>query len=70
MRFSTASPAFPGWIVSCSFNYLNSIHQFPDELFDLVKKLEVGLMYVDAAVSGVVLTAGFVRFVLEVFRGN
>jgi len=59
-----------GWIVSCSFNYLNSIHQFPDELFNLVTKLEVGLVYVDAAVSGVVLTGGIVRFVLEVFRGN
>jgi hypothetical protein len=59
-----------GWIVSCSFNYLNSIHQFPDELFKLVTRLDVGLVYVDAAVSGVVLTAGIVRFVLEVFRGN
>jgi hypothetical protein len=59
-----------GWIVSCSFNYLNSIHRFPDEILELVTRLEVGLVYIDAAVSGVVLTAGIVRFVLEVFRGN
>jgi hypothetical protein len=59
-----------GWAVSCSFNYLNSIHKFPDEIFELVTRLEVGLVYIDAAVSGVVLTAGIVRFVVEVFKGN
>jgi hypothetical protein len=79
----TASPALPrggttlvfvalfslGWIVSCSFNYLNTIHKFPDEIFKLVTRLEIGVVYIDAVVSGVVLTAGIIRFVIEVFEG-
>ena len=56
--------------MSCSINYLNSIHKFPDEIFKLVTTSEVGLVYIDAAVSGVILTAGIVRFVVEVFKGN
>jgi hypothetical protein len=58
-----------GWIVSCSFNYSNTIHKFPDEIFKLVTRLEIGLVYIDAAVSGVVLTADIIRFVVEVFEG-
>ncbi len=58
-----------GWTVSCVFNYLDSIHKFPDEIFKIVTKLEVGLVYIDAAVSGAVLLAGIGRFVRDVFEG-
>jgi hypothetical protein len=60
-----------GWIVSCVFNYLDTIHKFPDEIFKLVTRLEIGLVYVDAIVSGVVLLAGILRFVRDaVWEGS
>jgi hypothetical protein len=59
-----------GWIVSFVFNYLDSIHKFPDEIFKLVTRLEIGLVYVDAVVSGIVLLAGIVRFVRDVVLEN
>ncbi len=58
-----------GWIVSCVFNYLDSIHKFPEEIFNLDTKLEVGLVYIDAMVSGAVLLAGIGRFIMDVFEG-
>jgi hypothetical protein len=55
-----------GWIVSWVFNYLDALHKFPDEIFKLVTRLEIGLVYVDAVVSGIVLLAGILRFVRDV----
>ena len=55
-----------GWGVSCFFNYLDSIHKFPDEIFKLVTRLEIDLVYVDTVVGGVVLLTGIIRFVRDV----
>jgi hypothetical protein len=59
-----------GWIVSCIFTYLGTIHRFPDEIFALATRLEVGLVYVDALFSGIVLLSGIVRFVKDVIGEN
>lgn len=57
-----------GWGVAVIFAFLHSVHAFPDQIFELVSRLEVGLIYLDAAVCGVVLFAGIVRFVREVLE--
>ena len=57
-----------GWSVSFLLNYLNSIRNFPPEVFTLVTRLEIGLLYVDTVLSGVILllcTFRFVRDALE-----
>jgi hypothetical protein len=57
-----------GWGVAVAFAFLHSVHAFPDQIFDLVSRLEIGLIYLDAAVCGVVLFAGIVRFVREILE--
>jgi len=55
-----------GWLVSFLISYLDSQHKFPSELFSLVTKLEVWVVYIDIGVSAVVLIAGLWRFVWDV----
>lgn len=57
-----------GWLVSCAFNYLNSIHKFPSTILILLTHLEVGLVYIDAGLSGAVLLAGIFRFIRDVLE--
>jgi hypothetical protein len=57
-----------GWGVAVAFAFLHSLHAFPDQIFELVSRLETGLIYLDAAVCAVVLLAGFVRFVREILE--
>jgi hypothetical protein len=59
-----------GWgvAVAVAFAFLQSVHAFPDQVFDLVSRLELGLIYLDAAVCGVVLMVGIVRFVRDVLE--
>lgn len=59
-----------GWSISFLLNYLNSIRNFPPEIFTLVTRLEIGLLYVDIVVSGAVLLLCIVRFVKEVVEGR
>ena len=34
-----------GWGVAVIFAFLHSVHAFPDQIFELVSRLEVGLIY-------------------------
>ncbi len=60
-----------GWLVSVVLHALHQQHPFPDEIFRFVTKIELYLVYADAALSAVVLIAGMVHFckkVVEVRR--
>lgn len=59
-----------GWWVSWVFNYLNAIRKFPAPILIVLTHLEIGLVYIDAGVSGCVLLAGIIRFVLDVWKGD
>jgi hypothetical protein len=54
-----------GWGASFVFGYLNSVRNFPPEIFTLFTRLEIGLFYIDTLASGIVLLAGVVRFVRD-----
>ena len=46
-----------------------SIRNFPPEILTLVTRLEIGLLYVDVVVSGVILLLCLVRLVRDVLEG-
>jgi len=54
------------WVVALFLHWLNAIHPLPVEIYGLVTKFEVGLVYIDAVLCLVVLIAGLIRFVREV----
>jgi len=59
-----------GWTVSFIFNYLHTVHEFPAGIFKLVAGSEIGLIYLDAIVCGVVLLAGILRYVRDVLEND
>ena len=59
-----------GWTVSLAFSYLHSVHEFPHRVFELVSRLEVGLIYLDAGVSAIVLVAGITRYLRNVLESE
>lgn len=56
------------WLVSLFLNYLNYLQPFPDEIFRLVKRLEIYMIYFDAAVCVVVLLASARRSLTNILR--
>jgi hypothetical protein len=57
-----------GWFASVALNHLHQAHPFPTDVLALLKRFELGLIYLDAAVSAVVLTVGAVRFCKSILR--
>jgi len=51
------------WSLSALVGYLHGIHALPDAIFGLISRIEVGIVYVDAALCGIVLLACTWRFV-------
>lgn len=51
------------WLLSALVGYLHGIHALPDAIFSLVSRIEVGIVYADAALCGIVLLACAWRFV-------
>lgn len=52
------------WLVSFSFDHLQSIHPFPGPIFWFISVLEIALFYLDAAASVIVLVLGVVRYLV------
>jgi hypothetical protein len=59
-----------GWCASFVFHYLNAVHHFPEEIFTLLTRFEIGLVYVDTAVSGIVLLTGILRYIRDVLEND
>lgn len=57
-----------GWAVSYLLHWLHSIHPFPDEIFRIITKIEVVVIYADGLLCGVVLMAGALRFCKELME--
>ena len=57
------------WLLSYLLSWLHGIHQFPQEIFEVIQKIELGAIYVDAGLCVVVLIAGMLKFCKDIFRG-
>lgn len=51
------------WALSALVGYLHGIHALPGSIYGLVAKIEVFIVYADAALCGTVLLASMWRFV-------
>ena len=58
------------WLTSWAFSFMHSMHPFSDEAFQLFVRLKIVLIYLDAALSDIVLIFGVGRYILAVIRGN
>jgi hypothetical protein len=56
------------WGLSALLTYYHGIHPFPEAIFKFVTRLEVGLVYVDAAFCSIVLVAGTWRYLKDLLR--
>lgn len=59
-----------GWLVSIALHALHRIHPFPEEIFRLISRMEIYLVYADAALSTVVLFIGMWRFCKDVVEAR
>lgn len=57
-----------GWIVSFLLYYLHGVHPFPEEILNVITKIELVVVYADALLCGIVLIAGMLRFFKEFWR--
>lgn len=53
------------WSLSAMVGYLHGIHALPDAIFSFVTKIEIAIVYADAALCLTVLTACTWRFLRE-----
>jgi len=58
------------WVVSWTLSSMQSVHPFPDDIFELFAKLKIVLIYLDVLVSGIVLLAGIWHYILDVLKGD
>jgi hypothetical protein len=56
------------WGLAYFVSYLNAKHPFPPAIYSLVTKIEVGLVYIDVIISGVVFVFGAGRFIREAWE--
>lgn len=57
-----------GWLVSLCFNSLNMIHEFPPQAYNLVRRLENWLFYMDYALGGIALVYSCLKFVIYILE--
>jgi len=61
---------FLTWVISYAVNGLNTAQKFSQEVFDLITKVEMWLMYVDIVLCSIVLILGTVRFCLDLVENR
>ena len=54
------------WGLAALLSWFNAIHPFPLPIFAFVTKLEISLVYVDAAFCAIVLLGGTWRFIKDI----
>ena len=59
-----------GWLVSFALHWLHSLHPFPEEIFRIITRIEVWVVYADAFLCAIVLLAGAWRFALELVEAR
>lgn len=55
-----------GWVVTYILVGLHTLHPFPEEIFRLITRIELGLIYVDAGLCAIVLFAGMAKFCRDI----
>ena len=54
------------WGVTYFLSFLHSLHPFPNDLYNIVTKMELGGLYADALITTMVLLAGIWRFLKDI----
>jgi hypothetical protein len=54
------------WALGVAVSALNSVHPFSADVLQLLHNVEIGLLYMDIGLSGIVLLVGAFRFVKEI----
>ena len=58
------------WGLSYLVHRLNVTHPFPEEIYTVVTKIELWLVYIDVVISGAVLVFGAVKFLQEIWENS
>lgn len=53
------------WLIGVTVHWLNDLHAFDPEVLAILTGVEITLVYVDIALSGIVLVVGAFRFIKE-----
>ena len=56
------------WGLSYFVAALDAMHKFPEEIFGIIQRIEVWMVYADAALCGVVLMTGAIRFCTDLIE--
>lgn len=56
------------WGLSYLVHLLNVAHPFPQEIYSVVTKIELWLVYIDVVISGAVLFFGALKFLQEIWE--
>jgi hypothetical protein len=54
------------WLIDFGVKYLNAINPFPDALMKTIKKVEIGIFWIDVSVSLVLILSGALSFIKEI----
>lgn len=58
------------WVVELAFHSLHSVYAFSDDMFRMLRRLEILLAYADAAASAGIVLNSLGRHFLEFIRGE
>lgn len=61
---------FLAWLVEVLLYTLHKVHPFSPEVLEVVRNVELGVVYFDISLCAVVLGSGFVRFVKDLVGGK
>ena len=56
------------WGLSYLLSGLDALHKFPQEILDIIQRIEIALIYADALLCSIVLFAGAVRFCSDLMK--
>lgn len=56
------------WALSWLVHSLDQTHKFPEEVYVVVTRIELWILYVDVGISGVVLVLGAWKFISELWE--
>lgn len=58
------------WSVEVVFSGLHKLHAFPEDILQIVRNAEIGVVYLDIVVCFAAIVGGLVRFCYDLVRGG
>lgn len=58
------------WVISYAVNLLDSQHKFPQDVMDIITKVELWLLYIDIMLCSIVLLLGTIRFCMDLLENR